>query len=352
MDNSYEAIKDRIKGSLRSEASKIEGSFAMDIVNAAAVEYARIIAEKIDPIIDDVMIDTAQGYNLDRAALGFSGAHRNEAQKAVGLVKITGNTGIVINAGAVLISTGGTRFIVKNDALIGPSGVVDADIECEVPGIIGNVPKNEITAFKDALNGVSSVINETETSGGVNRETDEAFRKRVIESKQRPITSGNANHYIFWAKEVPGILNAKVIPLANGNGTVRVIVLSNEYDVVDSVLISNVKKHIENNRPVGAQVEVVSATPKIVNLDLNLVLAGGFEASSVKESIKSLILDYLKDIAFDDTKSLSYYKVGELIFKAPGVNDIAGYTLNGGKESLSIALQEFFKLGEVKVNGS
>ena len=48
----------------------------------------------------------------------------------------------------------------------------------------------------------------------------------------------------------------KVIPLWNGAGTVKIVIVDADNRPADSELISKVKEHIEENRPIGAEVTV------------------------------------------------------------------------------------------------
>ena len=51
------------------------------------------------------------------------------------------------------------------------------------------------------------------------------LRKRFTEYVSHPITSGNKWQYISWAKSVDGVGDAKCLPLWNGAGTVKVIIV-------------------------------------------------------------------------------------------------------------------------------
>ncbi|MDO4773000.1 MAG: baseplate J/gp47 family protein [Bacillota bacterium] len=351
MDFSYESIKERIKKRLQNQSSKTEGSFAMDVVNAISYEVAELVAMKVDTIVDSVMIDTATGFELDRKAAEFV-TERNKENAALGKVKFSGTEGTVIYKGTILLSTSGVEYETLSDVVITEEGFVFADIKCGKTGAFGNAEVNTIITFKNSLNGVSSVVNEAPVSGGTDREKDDAFRERIIETKRRPVVSGNKNYYKKLAKEISGVLKAEVIPLANGPGTVKLILLSNNYDAVDSIILGKVKEHIEKHRLIGATVEVVSAIPKVLNIKATIKLQSGYHSSSIQEKLQEKMNEYIREIAFDVAEPLSFYKVGEILFKVPGVQDIVDYTVNGGKESLTQAQNEFFKLGEVLVNVS
>lgn len=50
--------------------------------------------------------------------------------------------------------------------------------------------------------------------------------------------------------------------------------------------------------------------------------------------------------------SMSYYRIGDLIFGVEGVADIISYTLNDGLTSVASEYEEYFSLGEVSVGGN
>ncbi len=183
-------------------------------------------------------------------------------------------------------------------------------------------------------------------------ETDESFRNRILERIQRPIISGNKNHYVHWAKSVDGVGNAKVESCWNGNGTVKVVILSSNYGVPDDEIIENVAQYIEVERPIGASVTIVKATPVQVSVSATIAYDSNFNIEEIKTSFTESFQNYLNSIAFDENKVLSYYKIGDILFNIEGVTDIIEYTLNGDKVSLQTAFEEFFILNEVVIDGN
>ncbi len=183
-------------------------------------------------------------------------------------------------------------------------------------------------------------------------ETDESFRIRILEKIQKPIMSGNKNHYVHWAKNVTGVGNAKAESCWNGNGTVKVVVLSNSFGVPDDEVIENVATYIEEQRPIGASVTVVKATPVPINVEATITYDNNFSLDNIKIAFSEAFQSYLNTISFDETKVLSYYKIGDILFNIDGVMDIVEYSLNGDKVSLQTSFEEFFVLSEVVVNGN
>lgn len=347
MDCSFEGIRDSIKAGLENPVNKIEGSFSMDNIQAVSQELARIMAMEVLPIPDWVLLDTAEGIMLDRRAIDFN-EKRNPAMKAVGCIQFFGKPETIIPEGTMVIADE-LEFTVTASATIGDAQTISVPAQCTTAGKRGNIAAGGIAVLKAPVKGIGTVEITDNFTGGVDEEGDEAFRARVLEKIRRPITSGNKNHYAHWAKQVSGVGRAKVQACWNGNGTVKVTILSDTLGVPDDTVLQNVQKHIEENRPIGAAVTVAKAVPIFVTVDVTVVLAEGYSLDSVKPNMQRDLTEYFNEIAFVD-KSLSYYKVGDIVFGVEGIADITSYTLNGGLSSLQPRFEEFFVLQEVVVN--
>ncbi len=184
----------------------------------------------------------------------------------------------------------------------------------------------------------------------MDEESDEAFRSRILEKIRKPITSGNENHYVYWAKQVAGIGNAHCIPCHAGAGTVKVIVLSNEFDIPSNEAMNNVTNYINSQKPIGANVTIVSANPVEISIHAQLRLQAGVNTDSVTNHIKADIKTYLKSISMVSKSYLSYFKIGDILFNTSGVEDVSSFLINDKAESIQINIEEFFKLKEVVVN--
>ncbi len=322
----------------------------MDNIGAVSQELARIITTELLPIPDNVLLDTASGIYLDRRAIDF-GEERIQAQKSTGILKFEGNNGTIIPAGTIA-GYYTLRFETIEESTI-KDGCAFIHSECTTAGIIGNIDENLIDNLVVSIVGVNAVSNPESFSGGADEEDDGNFRERIFEKIQRPITSGNIYNYEYWAKQVAGVGDVKVIPCWAGGGTVKVIILSNEGDVPDDVVIQNVTNYIQENRPIGADITVVGAVPIFITLQAELIISSNYNISTVKENVKRAIQEYLGEIAFLDDASLSYFKVGSIIFDVDGVDDILNYSINGSTSSLEANFEEFFKLDDdgVLING-
>ena len=164
------------------------------------------------------------------------------------------------------------------------------------------------------------------------------MRERYYTKVRTPATSGNKWHYLNWAKEVIGVGDARVFPLWNGNGTVKIVIINSNKRAADSILINNVANYIEDNRPIGANVTVVSATEKPINISATLVIdTKKYTLNQVQANIESNLVEYFKEIAFT-SNYISYASIGNIIFNTEGVIDYTKLLINGA--SLNILLQD------------
>lgn len=363
LDFSSTSIFKRMRDALKNPVNKVEGGFCMDNLQAVAEEMARMDAMEVQPIPDRVLLDTAEGEFLDRRALDYNET-RNPAVASVGTLLFTGEPGAAVPIGTEALS--GTLVFETTS-----TGQVDAGGNCEVAGrsqtagTAGNVDADTITTLRAAIDGIKSVTNPAPFKGGAAAESDDSFRKRVLEKIRRPITSGNRNHYIYWAKQVSGVGGAKCLGSeVCGPGKVRVIVLSDQLGVPDKVTLNNVRDHIEEERPIGANVSVVAAASKAVNVAAVVTVASGCNIADIKQNVQAILQEYIMAVNREDFNTapvrndqdrksgVSYYRIGDLIFGVEGVADIISYTLNGEAASLTSGYEECFTLQEVDISGS
>jgi uncharacterized phage protein gp47/JayE len=131
-------------------------------------------------------IDTASGDDLDRRAADIQPGLlvRTSATKSTGVVVFTrsGTVGDVsIPAGTVLKTPSGVKFITIIDGAItnGNSSSGSVSVLAQDAGTAGNVAALTITLFNSKPAGVDGVSNPSTLIGGLDTETDDAFRARL-----------------------------------------------------------------------------------------------------------------------------------------------------------------------------
>lgn len=336
----YEAIFQRMLSNISDDIDKREGSVAYDMLAPKAAELAVAYIE-LDNILKFGFVNTTYGQYLDSKVLEI-GLVRELPVKSTGIVKFMGTNGIIIPVGTVVSTDSGVQFQTTQSGTIS-GGLISLEVIAVTAGIIGNVAENSI--INTTIENVTCT-NVAVTSGGKDEETDESLLQRYIKKVTMPSLSGNANNYYDWALEVIGIGDAKIIPIWNGGGTVKVILIGTDKGPVTGTKVTEVYDYIETKRPIGATVTVISAVNKVINVSAQLTLQGGITIGELTPVITTAIQDYFKSAAFVDI-DIKYSKIGSILLQIDGIVDYTNLQLNGATANIVLAENEVPSLGTV-----
>jgi len=329
----YKEILQRLKSKAPSGIDSSEGSFIHDVLSPAALELAQLYVN-LDLVLTMAFAQTTSGEYLDYRA-GEHGIERKPAVKAAGTVTITGSQGIEIEEGQVFVTDGGIEFESAEPSVIQLGGTVEVDIQARNAGITGNVPVGAINKAQVALQGVTGIANESPVTGGTDEEADQDLLLRLLDKVRYPVTSGNVSHYLQWAREVTGIGDARVFPLWDGPGTVKIIIVDSEKAPAGPEAIAVTADYIESVRPVGAEVTVEAAVGVAIDAAATVTLMDGYSAAQVEASFRELLTAHLKETVFRQDY-VSYAKIGSILLETPGILDHSELTVNGGTSNVSI----------------
>ncbi|HHX87693.1 MAG TPA: baseplate J/gp47 family protein [Firmicutes bacterium] len=327
-----------------------EGDFFWDATRPAAIEKAQLVQLQMPALMRLFFVQTSYGQYLDY--LGQPrGVTRLKATPATGDIHFTGSPGTVISEGSVIATLAignapAIMFETTEEAIIDGEGEATARARCAEPGTTGNVPAGVIVLMADPIEGITDVVNPEPFTGGTEIEEDDAFRQRILEAVRLPATSGNMHHYKMWAKEVPGIGDAKVFPLWDGPGTVKVVVIDGNKRAASPELVDAVAAHIEIERPIGADVTVAAAVEKEVSITADITLAHGYAIDQVQPLYEEAVTEYLKSIAFIEVY-VSYAQLGKILLETTGVGDYANLEINGSASNVLLEDEETPVMGIV-----
>ena len=345
MSDSKELILARLLLNIPDEYDKSTGSFFYDTQKPLAIEHEGVYA-KLDGILDKGFAATSDGVHLEHK-VAEQGLTRKPATYAEGSVRISGTVGSAVSKG-IKVSSDLAIYTVRESAVIPSAGYITVVVRCDTAGAVGNVPVGAIKDFPVSISGLSALTNTAATTGGYNTETDDELRERYFEKVSSPATSGNKQHYINWAKEVPGVGDVRVLPLWNGKGTVKVIIINANKQPAETSLINKVITKIEENRPIGAEVTVVTATAVNINVTATITLEGDAAVTAVTSKIETAINDYIKRAAFTN-KYVSIAHVGNAILSVAGVLDFANLKINNGIANITTTDTQVAILGVVTI---
>lgn len=174
------------------------------------------------------------------------------------------------------------------------------------------------------------------------------------------ITSGNENHYVFWAKQVEDadgnkvVGNARAHGVRDGSGVVYLALITPEATAPSEEDIALVEEYIATQRPVGAKPIISAAETVEVTINGVLELEEAASMETIRTQAKKDITTYFAEIAFTGKAEtvLNYHRIGLILGAIDGVKEIVDYTVNGAEESITADYDEFFTLKGLTLNAS
>lgn len=200
------------------------------------------------------------------------GVSRRPAAAAGGNVTVTGGTGLTIPSGLEL-ALGELRFTTLSETTV-VGGTATLPVQASAAGAAGNLPSGTSLALVSPLAGLSAqaaIVAAPGLAGGVDEESLDAWRTRLLARIRAGVPYGQAGAYEAWALTVPGIVAAKERAGWVGLGTVGVIVASGDVfapTAPSPAELAAVQAVLDANRPVTAQAFAVAAT--VAPLDLTI----------------------------------------------------------------------------------
>ena len=341
-----EDILAELQEASKTPASKIEGTFENDVLASSSIEFAKTEVE-LEELCQISFAETSYGDYLSLRAEEH-GVIRKSAVAATGELQIKGTAGAIVPRGSLFSTDTGMIFSTSTDCTLSTEGTVTVSAIAVLPGKSGNVVAGTIKKIPISIAGVQSVLNTEDFSGGYDEESDTELLQRLLLHVRTPATSGNANHYREWALSVAGVKAAKVQPLWQGNGTVRVLVLDEDLNPAGTDLLKQVQTYIDANRPIGATVTVAAPTTQNIDISLSVSVHAGY-MDSYKADIQSAIQSYLTDLAFDATQ-VSIAQIGKIVLGTDAVDDYDSLMLNGSSKNVKVETSSIPRVGKLEVS--
>lgn len=352
---SVDTLHKQMLDDIPNNYQKTVGFPTYDLTRAFAIGAAEL-EEDIQVAASKLDVDNLVGDELTRFCRQYRNIIRRAATYAQGVLTVTGSG--TVPKGALFTTEGGVQFIATDTVKIVGSGNVP--VQAVLPGPAGNVPQGTITQIPVTIQGIVSITNPDDMTGGYDEEDDDTLRARYYLDIQQPSTSANRADYRKWALEIAGVGAVKTFPLAQGNWTVDVVIVNDKHQPADEELVAAVQAHIDpdstglgdGRTAIGAHCYVSSATAQTITVAATLTLSDPDTLEAVKAAATEALTTYLYALPFADkqTAVVSYAQVGALLLDIPGVIDYTGLLLGGSTANIQIGDRAVAVLGEVTLD--
>lgn len=234
---------------------------------------------------------------------------------------------------------GGQALVVEGPPDTNSTAGVELEVIASTAGIIGNVAARAITNIDTPNDGINGVSNPNPLLGGLEEESDDALRGRVL-ARYAGQGGGNITDYELWALDFPGVGRVSVIPLINGPGTVGVVALQEDgtpvgIDVVNGLqaFLDPVTQQGKGRAPIGHDVDVSTPAIRTIEVGAHVAFADGYSldgaggTTALRTAIEQSLSDYIDQLGVGE--DVIYERVKSQFFRVPGITNINTVTVEG-----------------------
>jgi len=339
----------------------------LNILGTVLAGLAHLHYGYLDWIAQQAVPFTATGEFLE-AWGSMKGVHRNPASQASGTVEFKGTNGTVIFSGTQLVRGDGKTFTTTasgtvSGGVVTVPAIADAD-PAGLLGAFGNTAAGSTMSLGQAVAGLQSGGTVAAAfTGGADLESDANLRVRVMLAYQNPPHGGDADDYVNWALEVPGVTRAWCVPNGFGAGTVSIFVMLDEAQAIhggvpqgtngvatgeprdtaatgDQLAVAN---HIFPLQPVTALVYVLAPVTQAVAFTISgLASASADTQAAVAQAITDVFRQFATISSGSTTVHLSY--IESAIAAIPGT---AGFVITNPTGNISAPAGTISTLGPI-----
>jgi uncharacterized phage protein gp47/JayE len=344
-----DVIEKRMLGNVDAKYDKREGSVIYDATAPASIELAEAY------IMADTILKQTFATTADRDYLILRAAEFNIAPNAAtyAIVKAQFNQAVSISS----------RFNYDTLNFKVTALMSDTDhtyqMQCETAGTAGNSCIGSITPIGNISGLTSAAIIELITPAEDDEDT-EAFRTRYFKALKSQAYGGNGADYQEKVLAIAGVGGAKVYRCWNGGGTVKCVVLDNDYSIPNADFLNTLQNAIDPTpqgkgygiAPIGHTVTVAGATSTVINIAATVSTKPGIVVADVKAAMQTAINAYFTSLrktwcgqADTDYVTVHTAYIQSAVLDVAGVTDITNTTINGNTDKVDLTTDAVPTLG-------
>ena len=296
---------------------------------------------------NQMFAQTAQGEQLDYLALE-RGLTRKSALKSTGTLKFMRDSALdydlEIPIGTICSTNGTNPIRVKTiESAVLEAGDLSVTVlaESEEGGTLQNTGIGTVKIMVTPPVGITSVTNESAFVGGMDAESDEELRERLIDSYKNISNGTNASFYKSHVLKYDGIYSASVVGKARGVGTVDIYVAA-KGGLPSDALVSEIQSEINSIRELNVDIKVYKAEAVEIAVGVDISVKTGYSFDAIKEQCIVKITEYFNTLKIGEPFLIA--ALGNAIYSVPGVENY--YILS------SISTDRYTTSKQIAIKGS
>jgi uncharacterized phage protein gp47/JayE len=295
-------VRDFIRGSLPGADASVPNS-VLRVMSDTQGALCHLNLQYLDWLALQLMPDTAETEWLDRHGdIWLTNADGSTGRKTPTLASGTASfqglvDGALVPMGTQL-SAGGTPAVgyeTTQDITTSASALVTGQIRALDPGSAGNQVDGAVLTIAPGVANIDSSATVVHLTGGVDTETDDQLRARILLRIRQPPMGGAQADYVNWALAVPGVTRAWAAP-EQGVGTMTVRFLMDDLRADDDGWptpddVQAVADYIDLMRPVTVKdCYVVAPIKEFIDITIANLEPDTSEAQAeIEQSVRDML---------------------------------------------------------------
>lgn len=354
-EQTFEKILQRSLDRVGVDVDKREGSLIMNAIAPVSAEHANIYI-LLDGIISDGFADTASREYLVRRC-----RERGIVPHAATYAVLKGKFNMEVPIGSRFnldeLNYEAIEFIESADE----DGTLFYyyQMKCETVGTLGNKFFGELSSIdyidKDLEGSLVELLIPAEDD-----EDTEILRKRYFASFSSNPFGGNKQDYKEKTNALDGVGGTVVVPIWDGGGTVKLIIINSDFGAASDTLVKSVQEAIDPDprgtgsgiAPIGHIVTVVSADTVVIDVSCTITLLEGYTLSTIKKKVQEVLDEYfleMRKIWENGGLIVRISQIENRILSIDGVIDVLDTAINGDTSNIILEQSEIPLLGNLEV---
>jgi len=270
---------------------RLRASLVNILLNAHA-GAANELHGQISYAADEAFPQSASEEIVHRFATTF-GVTPVGAAAATGSATATGTNGTTIPSGTEFVRGDGVEYLSTGSVIVA-GGTATVPVEAVVAAEDGNADTGTLLSFSQPIAGIdpTATVASPGLTGGVDAESLESLRARVLEHLARPPRGGAINDWEYWAYEQSAdVTRVWVFPPDELSAEVFVFfVLDGQSPITaTSPQLAAMQTYLDAKRPMGSRPDAL--TPTLVNLDVDVTITP--DTAEIRAAVEAELEDML-----------------------------------------------------------
>lgn len=320
-------VRDLVRANARGADATIPNS-ALRVLSDVTGAMCHKALQYLDWLAKQLLPDTAEREWLDRhGRMWLTNADGSRGRKmatlAEGQVSLTGQTWVPVPAGTRMFSEASLEYETTEQIFLAAGGAPTlAPARALDPGLAGNIQPGGQMTLATLVAGVDSGASVVSMDGGVDEESDDELRARLLLRIRQPPMGGAGIDYVHWALAVPAVTRAWAAPIEMGMGTVTVRTMMDNLRADEGGFprqsdLDRVWNYLDTVRPVAVKdLWVVAPIRQRVNVQIARLQP---DTPAVRAAIGDSLQEMLRERAEPGGPIFAAWK-NFAIMNAPGVN--------------------------------